>query len=126
MAGPAESVVAAARRLITNLIASGETRLRLAVVEWEAERDRMLTMLLLAGAGLITLSFALGMLILLVVVMYWEDNRLLAIAICAAVLFVISGGFILSAKRVAKRRKLMAATLNNLERDRQALEPSHD
>ncbi|WP_110668497.1 phage holin family protein [Salinicola halophilus] len=126
MAGPAESVVAAARRLISNLIATGETRLRLAVVEWEAERDRMLTMLLLAGAGLIMLSFAVGMLILLIVVMYWEDNRLLAIAICSAILFVISAGFIISAKRVAKRRKLMAATLNNLDRDRQALEPSHD
>lgn len=126
MAGPAESVITAARRLATNLIASGQTRLRLAVVEWEAERDRILTLLLLAGAGLIMLSYAIGMLILLVVVMYWEDNRLQAIAICSAILFVLAAGFILAAKRVAKKRKLMAATLNNLERDRQALEPSHD
>ncbi|OLO03729.1 MULTISPECIES: phage holin family protein [Salinicola] len=126
MAGPAENVISAARRLIANLISTGETRLRLAVVEWEAERDRMLTLLLLAGAGLIVLSFAIGMLLLLVVVVYWEDNRLQAIGICSAVLFVIAGGLILAAKRVAKQRKLMAATLHHLERDRQALGPSHD
>lgn len=126
MAGPAENVISAARRLIANLIASGETRLRLAVVEWEAERDRMLTLLLLAGAGLIVLSFAVGMLLLLVVVMYWDENRLQAIAICSAVLFVISGVLIVAAKRVAKQRKLMAATLHHLEEDRQALGPSHD
>ncbi|WP_251979024.1 phage holin family protein [Salinicola avicenniae] len=126
MAGPAESVISAARRLIANLITSGETRLRLAVVEWEAERERLLSLLLLAGAGLIMLSFAIGMLLLLIVVMYWEDNRLQAIAICSGVLFVIAAVLMLSARRVAKQRKLMAATLRHLDRDRQALEPSHE
>ncbi|WP_342594743.1 phage holin family protein [Salinicola lusitanus] len=126
MAGPAENVISAARRLIANLIATGQTRLRLAVVEWEAERDRMLTLLLLAGAGLIVLSFAIGMLLLLVVVVYWEEHRLQAIGICSAALFVLSGILIFSAKRVAKQRKLMAATLHHLDRDRQALGSSHD
>jgi len=126
MAGPAESVISAARRLISNLIVSGETRLRLAVVEWEAERERLLTMLLLAGSGLIMFSFAIGMLLLLVVVAYWEDNRLQAIAICSAVLFVVSGVLIFAARRVAKQRKLMAATLHHLDQDRQSLGPSHD
>lgn len=126
MAGPAENVIGAARRLIANLIASGETRLRLAVVEWEAERDRLLTLLLLAGAGLIMLSFAVGMLLLLVVVAYWEEYRLEAIAICSAGLFVLAAALILAAKRVAKRRKLMAATLHHLNQDRQALDPTHD
>ncbi|MGM8852165.1 phage holin family protein [Salinicola sp. V024] len=126
MAGPAENVISAARRLISNLISSGETRLRLAVVEWEAERERLLKLLLLAGAGLIMLSFAIGMLLLLIVVVYWEDNRLQAIAICSAVLFVISGILIFAAKKVASQRKLMAATLHHLDQDRQSLGPSHD
>ncbi|KAA0020934.1 hypothetical protein F0A16_03925 [Salinicola corii] len=126
MAGPAENVISAGRRLIANLIATGETRLRLAVAEWEAERDRMLTLLLLAGAGLIVLSFAIGMLLLLIVVVYWEENRLQAIGICSAALFILAGVLIFSAKRVAKQRKLMAATLHHLDRDRQALGHSHD
>ncbi|KFF48976.1 membrane protein [Gammaproteobacteria bacterium MFB021] len=126
MAGPAESVIGAARRLIANLIDTGETRLRLAVVEWEAERERLLTLLLLAGAGLIMLSFAVGMLLLLIVVVYWEENRLQVIAICAGALFVIATGLTLAARRVARRRKLMAATLRHLDHDRQALRPDHE
>lgn len=124
--GPAERVIVAARRMLSSLVATGETRLRLAVLELELERDRMLSVLLLAGASLILLSFGIGMLLLLVVVLYWEDHRLLAIGLCAAVLLVASALLALSAKRVARRRKLMQSTLINLAQDRHALESSHE
>ncbi|WP_277812208.1 phage holin family protein [Chromohalobacter canadensis] len=124
--GPAERVITSARRLLSNIIATGETRLRLAVLELEAERDRMLSLLLLAGAALITFSFAIGMLLLMLVVLYWEDHRLLAIGVCAAVLFIITAGLAYGAKRIAKRRRLMQSTLSHLEQDRQALGGSRE
>lgn len=124
--GPAERLISAVRRLIGSLVATGETRLRLAVLELELERDRMLTLLLLAGASLILLSFGIGMLILMVVVLYWDDHRLLALGLCAAVLLILSALLAFKAKRIARQRKLMESTLNNLAQDRQALRPSHE
>ena len=124
--GPAERVITSVRRLLATLVATGETRLRLAVLELEAERDRMLSLLLMAGAALITFSFAIGMLLLLVVVMYWEDHRLLAIGLCSAALFVIAALCLYGAKRIAKRRRLMQSTLSHLAQDRQALGGSRE
>ncbi|MCI0510539.1 putative membrane protein YqjE [Chromohalobacter marismortui] len=124
--GPAERVITSARRLLSNMIAMGETRLRLAVLELETERDRMLSLLLLAGAALITFSFAIGMLLLMLVVLYWEDHRLLAIGLCSAVLFIIAACLAYGAKRIAKRRRLMQSTLSHLAQDRQALGSSRE
>ncbi|SHF05140.1 Uncharacterized membrane protein YqjE [Modicisalibacter ilicicola DSM 19980] len=124
--GPAERVILAARRMLGSLVASGETRLRLAVLELELERDRILSMLLLAGASLILFSFGIGMLILMVIVLYWEDHRITAMVVSAAVLLALSAGLAITAKRIAKRRKLMEATLSNLAQDRHYLESSRD
>lgn len=121
--GPAERVISAGRRLIGSLIATGETRLRLAVLEWELERDRMLTLLLLAGASLMLLAFGIAMVLLFVVVIFWEDHRLLAIGLCAAILLGFSALLGIKAKRVARQRRLMESTLSNLAQDRHALEP---
>ncbi len=124
--GPAERVISAVRRLIGSLVATGETRLRLAVLELELERDRLLSLLLIAGASLILFSFGIGMLLLLTVVLYWDDHRLLAIGLCAAILLGLSALLALKAKGLARKRKLMESTLNNLAQDRHALESSHE
>ncbi|WP_129138706.1 phage holin family protein [Modicisalibacter coralii] len=124
--GPAERVISAARRLLATLVATGESRLRLAVLELELERDRLVSILLMAGASLILFSFGIGMLLLLVVVVYWEDHRLLAIALCAGVLLLLSAGLAIKAKRTARQRRLMEATLSHLGQDRQILESSHE
>ncbi|GAB2794472.1 hypothetical protein GCM10027040_20920 [Halomonas shantousis] len=121
-------LVATARHLLgpllSPLLAQGETHLRLVTGELEAERNRLLTLLVLAGASLITLAFAIAMLLLLIVALFWDTHRLLAIGTCAAALLLCTLGLALGAGHVARKRRLMETTLNRLARGRRALEPS--
>ncbi|TDB05131.1 phage holin family protein [Halomonas marinisediminis] len=120
--GPAQRVFTAGRRLLGSLVASGETRLRLAVLELEEERARLVGLLLLAGLALILLLLGIGVLTTLVIVFFWDSYRLTAIAISAGVL--LSGGLLLCLRvmQLARRRTLLASTLKHLATDRELLE----
>ncbi|MFC3283405.1 phage holin family protein [Litchfieldella rifensis] len=120
--GPAERLFGATKRLITSLISTGETRLRLAVLELEEERARLITLLLLAGLGLILLLLGLAMITLLVVVIFWDSNRLMAIGIAAGVLLGSGAGLVLWVRRLASRPTLLKSTLKHLATDREILE----
>ncbi|WP_104202416.1 phage holin family protein [Billgrantia saliphila] len=124
--GPTQRLIAAGRRLLSSLMASGETRMRLAVLELEEERARLATLILLLGISLVLVMFGLGMLMLLVVVLFWETHRLAAIGISAAVL--LGGGLLvaLQAMRLARRRSLLKETLAQLALDRHLLESQRD
>lgn len=75
--GPTQRVFSAAKRLLRSLLANGETRLRLAVLELEEERARLLVLLLLAGASLLLLLLGVATLTALVVVLFWDFTSLL-------------------------------------------------
>ena len=119
--GPAERVFEATRRLIGSLITSGETRLRLAVVELEEEKARLITLLLLAGVSLLLLLLGLAMLTLLVVVVFWDSYRLEAIVACA--LALLGSGLIMAlwVRRLARRPTLLKSTLKHLATDRELM-----
>lgn len=116
--GPAQRLFSASKRLLTSLLATGETRLRLAVLELEEERARLFTLLLLSGLSLLLMLLGLGMLMLLVVVIFWDTHRLAAIAISAAIL--LGGGLLLGllVMRLARRHTLLKETLAQLASDR--------
>ncbi|MDR5901134.1 phage holin family protein [Halomonas icarae] len=120
--GPAQRVFTAGRRLLGSLLASGETRLRLAVLELEEERARLVGMLLLAGLALILLLLGIAVLTTLVIVFFWDSYRLTAIAVSAGVL--LSSGLLLCLRvmQLARRRTLLASTLKHLATDRELLE----
>lgn len=124
--GPTQRVFSAAKRLLNSLIANGETRLRLAVVELEEERSRLLVLLLLAGASLLLLLLGIATLVALVVVLFWDTYRLTAIAASALVLIVASITLGIIALRQAKRHTLLKETLNQLAADRALLEAKHE
>lgn len=117
--GPAERVFDATRQLITTLIESGQTRLRLAVIELEEERGRVFTLLLAAGLSLIMLMLGLTMLMLLVVVAFWDTHRIAAITVCVIVL--LGGGACVAwwVQAQARKKTFLKSTLKQLEIDRQ-------
>ena len=124
--GPTQRVFSAAKRLLNSLIANGETRLRLAVVELEEERSRLLVLLLLAGASLLLLLLGIATLVALVVVLFWDTYRLTAIAVSALVLIFASVMLGVIALRQAKRHTLLKETLNQLAADRALLEAKNE
>ncbi|MEC4767820.1 phage holin family protein [Halomonas sp. CUBES01] len=123
--GPTQRVFSAAKRLLNSLIANGETRLRLAVVELEEERSRLLVLMLLAGASLLLLLLGVATLVVMVVVLFWDTYRLTAIAVSALVLILASITLGIIALRQAKRHTLLKETLNQLAADRALLEAKH-
>lgn len=119
--GPVERVLGAIRRLTASLVESGETRLRLAVLELEEERERLFVMLLLSGIALMLICFGIGLAILLVVVAFWDTHRLLAIALSGGILLVLGGLIAWRVKVIASQRSLLRSTLSNLSRDSDSL-----
>lgn len=120
--GPAQRVFTAGRRLLGSVLATGETRLRLAVLELEEERARLVGMLLLAGLALILLLLGIAALTTLVIVAFWDSYRLTAIGVSAGVL--LGGGMLLCLRvmQLARRRTLLASTLKHLAIDRDLVE----
>ncbi|NVN56844.1 hypothetical protein FLM52_13780 [bacterium Scap17] len=119
--GPVERVLGAIRRLTASLVESGETRLRLAVLELEEERERLFVMLLLSGIALMLICFGIGLAILLVVVAFWDTHRLLAIALSGGILLTLGGLIAWRVKVIASQRSLLRSTLSNLSRDSDSL-----
>ncbi|MCL7929825.1 phage holin family protein [Halomonas llamarensis] len=124
--GPSQRVFSAAKRLLQTLLANGETRLRLAVLELEEERARLLTLVLLAGASLLLLLLGVATLTALVIILFWDSYRIAAISISAGVLIFTSLLLGIIAIRQAKRHTLLKETLNQFSTDRALMELDDD
>ena len=124
--GPAHRLFGAGKRLLGSLLATGETRLRLAVLELEEERARLFGLVLLAGLSLILLLLGIGALATLVIVAFWETHRLAAIGVSALVLLGCGALLALRVMQLARRRTLLASTLRHLASDRELVETSHE
>ena len=120
--GPSQRVFSAAKRLLQTLLANGETRLRLAVLELEEERARLLTLILLAGASLLLLLLGVATLTALVIILFWDSYRIAAIGVSAGVLLFASLLLGSIAIRQARRHTLLKETLNQLSTDRALME----
>ncbi|WP_346797552.1 phage holin family protein [Halomonas sp. Bachu 37] len=120
--GPTHRVFGAAKRLLKTLLSSGEIRLRLAVIELEEERARLVSLLLLAGSSLVLLLLGIGTIVAFIVVLFWDSYRLAAIAISAILLLLASGALGAIALKQARTHTLLKETLNQLATDRALLE----
>lgn len=120
--GPTHRVFGAAKRLLKTLVSSGEIRLRLAVLELEEERAKLMSLLLLAGSSLVLLLLGVGTLVALIVVMFWDSYRLAAIAVSAITLLLASGVLGMVALKQARTHTLLKETLSQLATDRALLE----
>jgi uncharacterized membrane protein YqjE len=112
----------AVSRLAASLLGLVRTRLELASVELAEERDRVQQQVTLLVAAMATFMFAALFLATWVVVYFWDDHRLTAIAIVALV-FAGTGIVLLMLRSQAAKTAPtpFAATIAEFERDRAAL-----
>lgn len=110
------------KRLTGSLIAILSTRLELLANELQEERLRLTQMLLLALIALFCLGTGLMLLNAFIVVLFWDDHRLLALGLLSLV-YLVAGAAVAMVVRVKAQAgsKLFAASLAELDKDRQAL-----
>jgi uncharacterized membrane protein YqjE len=118
-----DGIVRSGRRMLAILVGMVRTRLNLLAVELMEEKSRVWLMLVLTGLALILASMALLTLSLLVVVAFWEENRLLAIGALLAFYIIATAVVLLVLRQKAKTgSQLFASTLRELSKDAEALE----
>ena len=105
-----------------SLLGLVRTRLELATVEFQEERGRTLSGLVLVSVAVLAFAFALLMLSALVVVVFWDTYRIAALA-GVTIFYVIIG--VWAVTRLTEQRRNapspFSATLAELERDAQWL-----
>jgi uncharacterized membrane protein YqjE len=117
-AGHTESLLGSLRDLAKTFVALIETRIEIFASEIDEERTRLARVVVLAVVAAFCLGLAVVLLVLFVVVVFWDTNRLLAIGLIA-ILFALGALAALLALRSAVRQqpKFLSATLAELRKD---------
>lgn len=115
-------ILDSARRVLVSLIEIGQTRLQLASTEVEEERLRIAELLLYATVSLFFLGVGLVLASMLVVLLYWDTHRELVMAGLSGLFLLVGAGLAITWRYKAKHKpKLLATTVAELQRDRDAL-----
>lgn len=110
------------RRLLATLLALAATRLELVTTELEEEMHRLARLLLWSMASLLAATLALLFAGVTVLVACWESHRLAAAGgLTALFALVAASGWYAVRRQMRERPALLAATRDELERDRAAL-----
>ena len=118
----ADGLLSSLKRLVTTLVAIGQTRLELLSVELQAERRRLTAMLVFGAAAIFFLACGILLLTLLVIVAFWDSNRLLAIGLCALFYFGVGTVLaVLAKQRAAEGSHIFESSLAELSKDRERL-----
>lgn len=122
-AGHTESLLASLRHLAQTFVSVLQTRLEIFASDIDEERARLARVVVLAVVAAFCLGLAVVLLVLFVVVVFWDSNRLLAIGVIAAV-FALGALVTLAALRsaVRQRPKFLSATLAELHKDGKELD----
>ncbi len=119
----AAGLFASARHLAATALAIAHNRLELITTEVEEELYRVAEILVLALVAIFFAGLTVLMLGLLVVLLWWEEHRLLAASLTLLVFLAVTlSAVYLAMLKVRARPKLMHATIEELKRDRDALE----
>ncbi|MCW5625212.1 MAG: phage holin family protein [Burkholderiales bacterium] len=119
---PPGGVLDALRGLVETSVALVHTRLEILATEIEEERIRLKQYVLLALATAFCLGFALILAVLLVLVVFWDDHKILAVSLLLAVFLVSGGALAFTLVRQARARPMLfSATLAELAKDRDRL-----
>jgi uncharacterized membrane protein YqjE len=110
------------KRLGLTLVSIVATRLELFANEWEEERLRFMQMLFFSLCAVFFLGLALLLLTLFVVVLFWDEHRLAAMAGLGLLYGVLGMAMALLARsRARSKSKLFSASLAELAQDREQL-----
>jgi len=110
------------RELARTLLSFVVTRSKLAATELEEQVLRLLEILAWLAAAFFLFGVALVFVAVLIVLLLWDVNRVLAAALIA-ILFIGAAAIaaMVARARLRERPKFLAATLAELERDRDGL-----
>jgi uncharacterized membrane protein YqjE len=120
------SITAAVGRIAANVLDLARTRLELASIELQEGAQRLLGYLAWALAAAVLGLFTMALVVLFVLVLFWDTHRLLAIGAMAA-LFAIGCAIAVMKLRagLAGRTPMLPATLAELRKDAAALKGEH-
>jgi uncharacterized membrane protein YqjE len=124
MAGQSAGLMDSVKRLASTLISIVSTRLELLANELQEERLHLTQMFFLSLIALFCFGMALLLLTIFVTVLFWDDHRIAVLGgLCA--LFFVSGALIavLLRSKAQSRPRLFSASLAELAKDREQLEP---
>lgn len=122
--GHAEGLIDSLRDLARTFVALVETRIEIFASEIDEERTRLARVVVLAVVAAFCLGLAVVLLVLLVAVVFWDSNRLLAIGVIAAVFALGALAALVKLRAAAKQRpKFLSATLAELRKDEKELGP---
>jgi uncharacterized membrane protein YqjE len=114
---------ASARHLLATALAIAHNRLELITTEIEEELYRVAEILVWAFLAIFFGGLTVLMAAFLVVLLWWEDHRLLAASLTVLAFFGVTVAALLVARSKSHARpKLLHATIEELKRDRDALE----
>lgn len=118
-----DGIVRSGKRMLAILVGMARTRLNLLAIEIMQEKSRIWLLLLLTALALLFAFMTLLTLSLLVVVAFWDDNRMLAIGGLLAFYVaatLVTGFFLRQKSKIGS--SLFAGTLSELSKDSDALE----
>jgi uncharacterized membrane protein YqjE len=115
-------LVSSLRRALTHLVELAHTRLELLSVEMEARLLNSRHVMLWSVVALFSVSLAMLMLAVTVLLVFWDTHRLLAAGTITAffTLMAIAAALVVR-HRVRERPRLLAATISELRRDAASL-----
>lgn len=110
------------KALSANLLGIVQTRLELLSTDIVEERERIITMLVLAVAALFSIGVGVVLLAILVVVALWDSHRLIALG-GMVVFFLVTGAGIswLAMNKLRSHPRPFDASISELVKDRQDL-----
>jgi uncharacterized membrane protein YqjE len=110
--------------LAGTLLAIAHTRLDLLSVDLEEELEHVFSLLVLSLVALLGLGIGLVLTAILLIVAFWDTHRLLALGLLAS--FFLGSGVAVwryAAHTAASKPRLFAASLSELVKDRELLNP---
>lgn len=112
------------RNLGATLVALLQTRFELLVTELEEERIRLLELLFWAAAALFFFGVGILLLVILLVALFWDSHRIIAIVALAGIFLAVGIGMAIGVRnRMHARSRLFSASLGELARDKDQLTP---
>jgi uncharacterized membrane protein YqjE len=121
---PAEGrLIGAVRRMLASFLELTQTRAELLTTELQEEVHRAAAILLWAFVALLFTALSVLMIAVTLLIAFWQEHRLLvAILVSATFLAVAIGTGLLARAKVRAKPRFLSATLDELKRDRAAVE----
>jgi uncharacterized membrane protein YqjE len=117
------SLMDSAKRMLATVIALVSTRLELFTTEIEEEIQRAASILMWALVALFFGSLAVLMIAFTVIIIFWDTYRILAAVLVTSTFVLATVGFgLLARSRLKAKSRFMAASIEELKRDREALD----